>query len=871
MLQISGSPEVSERYRAGRLGELLELAGRAPKKVMLEELESWGDAPERARFLLADVDLVILHRLPYSCEVEAVIAVARNAGIPVAWETDDLVFVPGVDRWVDGVRRLGAREREHYLEGVERYQRAFRAADAFIGSTPFLAQVARRFGKPAYVLQNTLCPDFFAASERLRLELEGAADDGRVVIGYGAGTATHDRDFRVAAAALEQVLDRHPEIELHVVGEVKIPQAFERHAPRVRRLGAASWADWPAALASFDINVAPLEGHNPYCRAKSALKYFEAASLGVPTVASDSDSYRRAIVAGENGFLATTEEEWVQALESLIVSRDLRRQVGEAARRDVTRRLSPEAATREMLETLGLITEPEDDELQRYVSEQVEVGPLVDVAWLVPTPFPGSGGHNDIFQICHRLEGRGIRNTLHVETSGDPRLETRRDVRDLIHGHFVEMECEIQEGWQGFGDADLAFATHWSSVPSLRQFEWEIPPCYFVQDFEPLFYRPGEYECWQAESTYRLGLNAVTLGPWLAGKLREEYGSPACHWDLPVDRRFYGCNGVAHRPGRLAFFAQPGKPRRAYELGIEALQIVAARVPEVEIVMFGSDQVEVESLPFAARSLGVLTDAQLADLYRESWAGFTLSYTNPSLVPVSMLACGCPLVDLDVEPNARTYPEDCGVLLAAPDPESVASTICRVLTETGLREELSRQGIEFTRELSFERGAGQVEGAILRAYLTGSVEESLVLDSFQGFGDQALELAEGSCAVQDFRCASPVLERIDVRLSTLGRPTSGGVEMVVYDEDGEILGRTSRRFDDVEDLEWARFCFRPMRGVAGKRLLVCLTGPDNTPGRAPGVVYTRRSLRHETRLSINEDVGPGSLAMRTYVAGRQDT
>jgi SAM-dependent methyltransferase len=83
-----------------------------------------------------------------------------------------------------------------------------------------------------------------------------------------------------------------------------------------------------------DINLAPLELDNPFTECKSSLKYFETAILGVPTVASDLESYRKSIAHGENGYLCRTEEEWFRCISCLIEDPSLREKMGSMARRD---------------------------------------------------------------------------------------------------------------------------------------------------------------------------------------------------------------------------------------------------------------------------------------------------------------------------------------------------------------------------------------------------------------------------------------------------------------------------------------------------------------------------------------------------------
>jgi glycosyltransferase involved in cell wall biosynthesis len=83
-----------------------------------------------------------------------------------------------------------------------------------------------------------------------------------------------------------------------------------------------------------DINIAPLVD-NPQRRAKSAVKYMEAALVGVPTIAARLDAYQTSIEQGVNGLLASTHAEWVDSLARLIQLPEIRQQIGEAARADV--------------------------------------------------------------------------------------------------------------------------------------------------------------------------------------------------------------------------------------------------------------------------------------------------------------------------------------------------------------------------------------------------------------------------------------------------------------------------------------------------------------------------------------------------------
>src|SRR5204863_5326912 len=101
----------------------------------------------------------------------------------------------------------------------------------------------------------------------------------------------------------------------------------------------------PQLIAQIDINLAPLELDNPFCQAKSEIKYTEAALVGVPTVASPTDAFAYAITHGENGLLAATVDEWQAALSQLIEQPEARQQLGAVARQRVYQEYVPQVCS----------------------------------------------------------------------------------------------------------------------------------------------------------------------------------------------------------------------------------------------------------------------------------------------------------------------------------------------------------------------------------------------------------------------------------------------------------------------------------------------------------------------------------------------
>jgi hypothetical protein len=81
----------------------------------------------------------------------------------------------------------------------------------------------------------------------------------------------------------------------------------------------------------------------------------EAAMVKVPTIASPTDAYAYAIRRGENGYLATTTQEWTEALIYLIEQPGLRREMGESAYSEVIEKYHPKTRAAGLVDTLDQI------------------------------------------------------------------------------------------------------------------------------------------------------------------------------------------------------------------------------------------------------------------------------------------------------------------------------------------------------------------------------------------------------------------------------------------------------------------------------------------------------------------------------------
>jgi len=335
---LSGVKGDTRRYRAFHLCQQLQYAGVDSVATHLWQLRSL-DA-------LLDASVVVLQRVAYDPWVEKILARCRAQKIPVLYDTDDLTFLPEVLSWIDSDDFDDPLRVALYRDEMQRQQQVLRSCDGVLVSTEFLAEKVRALGKPTWVHRNAASFQMVRLSEQARQERR--LQEGRLILGYASGTPTHQKDFALAAPALIEFLRRNHRAGLWVIGYLNLGPEWLEFAERVRKFDPVPWRQLPFWLAQLDVNLAPLRFDNPFSQSKSEIKYMEAALVGVPTIASPTAAFQYAIRSSENGYLATSKEDWLTALDCLSVEQN-RYRVAQMALQDVANRYEPQVRAKEAI------------------------------------------------------------------------------------------------------------------------------------------------------------------------------------------------------------------------------------------------------------------------------------------------------------------------------------------------------------------------------------------------------------------------------------------------------------------------------------------------------------------------------------------
>lgn len=148
----------------------------------------------------------------------------------------------------------------------------------------------------------------------------------RPVVGW-TGSVTTVRYLEALAPALRR-LRQIRDFELRVIGGRAVIEGVDVRCLPWR---AESEVD---DLGAFQVGLMPLP-EDPWTRGKCGMKALQYMALGIPPVVSPVGVNAAIVTDGVNGFLASTDEEWVDRIGRLLADPALAARLGEAARRTV--------------------------------------------------------------------------------------------------------------------------------------------------------------------------------------------------------------------------------------------------------------------------------------------------------------------------------------------------------------------------------------------------------------------------------------------------------------------------------------------------------------------------------------------------------
>lgn len=335
------------------------------------------------------------------------------------------------------------------------------------------------------------------------------------------------------------------------------------------------------------------------------------------------------------------------------------------------------------------------------------------LAWLMPDFGIGSGGHLNIFRMIKNLEKHDFISDIYIIEGSQ--WGTEKKSKEIISEHFFKFTGNVYFFYQNQEKKfeqkyTLAFATSWNTVYYLNYFNCAFRKAYFVQDFEPYFFPYGSnYQF--ALKTYTMGYPGITAGTWLAKKLKKEFDMPCYPFNFGFDRKAYiEVLPKKDKVERVFFYARPPTDRRGFELGVLALYHLYKKRPNIEVVFAGWD-LSGYRFPFINLNAGVLKLEELPQLYANCSVALVISFTNLSLLPLEIIASGCPVVINEGENNSW-LDKSKYFHYSKGDPESLGNKLDDVLSLPKDKRLNIEKSKSFLNQLSWEKETEKVASYI---------------------------------------------------------------------------------------------------------------------------------------------------------------
>lgn len=273
---------------------------------------------------LRNSNLFYNYRVPFTTKEQIIISSAAHA---LVFDFDDNVFAPPPDRNYD--LRLHA-------EKVKRHESFMKRCDLIIAGNSYLADIASKYCGRVSVVHTPI--------DVGRFRKKNHTQSGTVTIGW-IGTGSNLVFLEKISTALSTVFRNYSEARLKVVSDTFPSLPFEFTAKQWK------YEDEPDDIDTFDIGIMPLD-MSDHSQGKCGYKALQCMAAGIPVVATRTKFNAEIIADGKTGFLAVSENEWIESLMNLIRDPRLRAKMGETARHFVSTHFDRPVVFKRLFDTI---------------------------------------------------------------------------------------------------------------------------------------------------------------------------------------------------------------------------------------------------------------------------------------------------------------------------------------------------------------------------------------------------------------------------------------------------------------------------------------------------------------------------------------
>jgi glycosyltransferase involved in cell wall biosynthesis len=266
-------------------------------------------------------DLVFIYREAFMLGTTFFERLLRSRKALIVFDFDDAIWLNDTS---EGNANLD------WLKKPSKTASIIKIADLVLAGNSYLANYAKLFNPRIEIMPTTIDTNYHKRTTRI-------SNKSSICIGW-TGTSTTLKHFETIIPVLKKIKELFGE-KVYFKIIVNIPYRF----PELN-IEATQWSSNKEIedLSEIDIGIMPLPD-DEWSKGKCGFKGLQYMALEIPTIMSPVGVNSEIIQDGENGFLASTEGEWVEKLSLLIEHEDLRVKLGKAGQKTVEEKYSVNA------------------------------------------------------------------------------------------------------------------------------------------------------------------------------------------------------------------------------------------------------------------------------------------------------------------------------------------------------------------------------------------------------------------------------------------------------------------------------------------------------------------------------------------------
>ncbi|MBN2681306.1 MAG: glycosyltransferase family 4 protein [Bacteroidales bacterium] len=251
----------------------------------------------------------------------------------LVYDFDDSIWLPNVS---------DANVKYDWLKNYNKTAKIIAYADLVIAGNEYLKNYALAKNKNVIIIPTTIDTEEYKPIAK--------KEKKQICIGW-SGSITTIQHFKKAIPVLSKIREKYGnQVSFKVIGDAS-------YTNEQLDIKGIAWqkSNEIEELSEFDIGIMPLPD-SEWAKGKCGLKGLQYMALEIPTIMSPVGVNSEIISDGENGFLADSDEQWVDRISLLIENKELRNKIGSEGRKTVIEKYSVESQKHRYLEAFNKLT-----------------------------------------------------------------------------------------------------------------------------------------------------------------------------------------------------------------------------------------------------------------------------------------------------------------------------------------------------------------------------------------------------------------------------------------------------------------------------------------------------------------------------------